>query len=170
MTVRFSAISLFRVNDLPLHPVEADKLKFDEAAKMKKNTIICIIAVTCIVIVLFFPITKTKAFSGNGSVLNSEKERIDDCTIAIEIRELTSLVLRYSTNFSFALNGTPCFASEEVRYPVSVSVTKYGDCLISQSYYDEKSNEMKPCSLFYRGDHSYAEIFWEDNYHTLTIE
>lgn len=137
---------------------------------MKKTASICIIVIACVATVLFFPISKTRTFSGNGSVLNSEKEKTADCTITVEVKELTSLMLRYRMNFSFMLNDVPCYASEEVRFPAAVSVTEYGDCLISQFYYDGETNSMKRCSLFYQGDHSYAEIFWEENYYTLSME
>lgn len=137
---------------------------------MKKAAISCFILIACVAIVLFFPISKTTAFSGNGSILNSEKERVADCSIAVEVKELKSLVLRYRMSFSFILNDELCYASEEVRFPASVSETRYGDCLISQFYYDGETNSMKHCSLSYWGDHSYAEIFWEDNYYTLSME
>lgn len=137
---------------------------------MKKTTILCLIAIACALIVLFFPISKTTSFSGDGSILNGEKETIGDCTIAIEVKELKSLVLRYKMNFSFMLNDTPCYASDEVRFPASVSVTEFGDCLISQLYYNAETNRMELCSLFYRGDHSYAEVFWEGKYYSLAME
>lgn len=137
---------------------------------MKKTVIVCVAAIVCAAIVFFFPISKTTSFSGNGSVLTGEKDRIEDCTLTIEVKELTSLAMGYKKNFSFAVNGVPCYDSEEVRFPVAVSETEFGDCLISQSYYDAESNRMKPCSLFYWGDHSYAEIFWKDNYYSLAME
>lgn len=135
---------------------------------MKKTTKICIITIICAVIVLFFPVSHTVSFSGNGHILNSEKEPIGDCIIAIEVTELKSLAVRYKTNFSFARNGIPCYATDEVRFPVSVSETEFGDRLISQFYYDAQSNRMKHCSLFYWGDHSYAEVFWKDSYYSYS--
>lgn len=137
---------------------------------MKRKVFICIIAIVCAAVVLFLPVSKTRSFSGNGSVLNSEKEKIGDCTISIEVKELKSLVLRYRMNFSFTMNDEPCYASEEIRFPVAVSLTEYGDCLLSQSYYDAATNRMQPCSLFYWGDHSYAEVFWKDRYYCLEME
>lgn len=137
---------------------------------MKRKEFICIIAIVCAAVVLFFPVSKTRSFSGNGSVLNSEREKIGDCTISIEVKELKSLVLRYRMNFSFTMNDEPCYASEEIRFPVAVSVTEYGDCLLSQFYYDSETNRMQPCSLFYRGDLSYAEIFWKNSYYSIEME
>lgn len=138
--------------------------------QMRKRVIACVIALVCVALVLFFPFSKTIVFSGNGNVLNSEQEPIDECAITIEVKEWRSLVLRYKTNFSFALDGTKRYASEEVHFPLSFSVSERGDCLIGQSYYDEKTNSMKFCSLFYLGDYSLVETFWEDNYYSLSME
>lgn len=138
--------------------------------QMRKRVIACVIALVCVALVLFFPFSKTIVFSGNGNVLNSEQEPIDECAITIEVKEWRSLVLRYKTNFSFALDGTKRYASEEVRFPASCTVSEYGDCLISQSYYDEKTNSMEHCTLFYRGDYSFADIYWEDDCYSLSME
>ncbi|MCQ2442528.1 MAG: hypothetical protein MJ077_05300 [Oscillospiraceae bacterium] len=138
--------------------------------QMRKRMLLCVAALVCIVVVLFFPFSKTVVFSGNGHVLNGEKEAIADCAIAIEVKEWRSLALRYKMSFSFAVDGTNCYVSDEVHFPLSFSVSERGDCLIGQSYYDEKTNSMKFCSLFYLGDYSLVETFWEDNYYSLSME
>lgn len=138
--------------------------------QMRKRVIACVIALVCVALVLFFPFSKTIVFSGNGNVLNSEQEPIDECAITIEVKEWRSLALRYKMSFSFAVDGTNCYVSDEVHFPLSFSVSERGDCLISQSYYDEKTNSMEHCTLFYRGDYSFADIYWEDDCYSLSME
>lgn len=134
---------------------------------MKRTAFVSIIAIVCIVIVLFFPSLETWTLSGDGNILNDEKVIIGNCAVSIEVRQWKSLVHRYSTDFSFALDGLPCYASDEVRFPVSFSVSRDGS-MLSQMYYDEEANHMKLCFLFYQADHSLAEIFWDGNYYILS--
>ncbi len=62
-------------------------------------------ALLLIAIVLFFPIRKTSGISGDGAVLTTDKEKIGDCTLSIEIQEVTSLAVRYRKTFSFVVDG-----------------------------------------------------------------
>ena len=61
---------------------------------MKKRTIILAIFILAFVI-MFFPVSSTHNISGNGDVLNVQKEKIGECKLDIEITEISSLIICY---------------------------------------------------------------------------
>lgn len=131
---------------------------------MKKRIVtifILLILVTCIILV--FPVPTKHTISGDGKVLNADKEVIGDCELSIEIKEVSSLLFCYHKDFSFVLDNSRFeeFASS------SHCKTDDGLCLISQVYYDEAKNSMNSCSLIYQEDFSYAIIQTDDNLYII---
>lgn len=121
-------------------------------------------ALLLIAAVLFFPIRKTSSISGDGAVLTTDKEKIGDCTLSIEIREVTSLAVRYRKTFSFVVDG------KQVSEFQSAYASETGDglCFISQMYYDEQEDRMAGCELVYQEDLSYAVIHWNNQLYFIT--
>lgn len=141
--------------------------------KMRRNVIICTSMIVCILAVLFFPFSKTRNYSGNGKVLNSKQEVTNECSMAVEVREWRSLVCRYKMNYTIQLNGIDSYVSDEsdgLHHPTSFMVSEQGDYLISQAYYDEKTNSIKNTSLFCRGDQSMVEFNWDGVYYRINME
>ncbi len=120
-------------------------------------------ALLLIAVVIFFPVRKTSGISGDGAVLTTDKEKIGDCTLSIEIQEITSLAVRYRKTFSFVVDGKPVCEFQSA----GASETGDGLCSISQMYYDEQENSMSVCSLVYQEDLSYAVIYWNDRLYFL---
>ncbi len=121
-------------------------------------------ALLLIAIIIFFPIRKTSGISGDGAVLTTDKEKIGDCTLSIEIREVTSLAVRYRKTFSFVVDGERV---SEFRSAYA-SETSDGLCSISQMYYDAQEDRMAGCQLVYQEDLSYAVIYWNDQLYFIT--
>ncbi len=121
-------------------------------------------ALLLIAIVLFFPIRKTSSISGDGVVLTTDKEKIGDCTLSIEIQEVRSLAVRYRKTFSFVVDGERV---SEFRSAYA-SETSDGLCSISQMYYDAQEDRMAGCQLVYQRDLSYAVIHWNDQLYFIT--
>ncbi len=121
-------------------------------------------ALLLIAIVIFFPIRKTSGISGDGAVLTTDKEKIGDCTLSIEIQEITSLAVRYRKTFFFVVDGEQVCEFQSAY----ASETGGGLCSISQMYYDAQENRMASCALVYQEDLSYAVIYWNDRLYFIT--
>ncbi len=121
-------------------------------------------ALLLIAIVIFFPIRKTSGISGDGAVLTTDKEKVGDCTLSIEIQEITSLAVRYRKTFSFVVDGERISEFQSAY----ASETVDGLCYISQMYYDGQEDRMAGCELVYQEDLSYAVIYWNDRLYFIT--
>lgn len=120
------------------------------------------IAVICALLIcaaLFFPVSTVHTISGNGEVLTTEKEKVGDCELSVEIKEVRSLVTCYSRRFTFTLDGRT-FAEFESN---AGSETDDGLCLLSQMFYDAEKDSMELCSLVYQKDFSYALLRLDDH-------
>lgn len=106
-----------------------------------------------------FPLVTTRSVSGNGEVLTSSREKVGDCSLAIEIQEVASLARCYHKQFSFTLDGNHFTEFHSHSH----AETQDGLCLISQMYYDTATDSMALCSLVYPEDLSYAVIRWNEN-------
>lgn len=132
---------------------------------MKRKVIIyCIIAF--IIIILVFPITTTQVISGDGQVMTIDEEKIGDCELSINIKEIRSLIFCYSKSFSCVLDGRSFSGFGRSHH----DETDDGLCLISQMYYDEDENAMNPCSLAYQKDLSHFEIYLDKKIYVLEIK
>jgi len=120
-------------------------------------------ALLLIAAVLFFPVRKTYSISGDGAVLTTDKEKIGDCTLSIEVQEVTSLAVRYRKTFSFMIDGKQVSKFQSSH----ASETGGGLCFISQMYYDGQEDRMDSCELVYQEDLSYAVIHWNDRLYFL---
>lgn len=120
-------------------------------------------ALLLIAAVLFFPVRKTYSISGDGAVLTTDKEKIGDCTLSIEVQEVTSLAVRYRKTFSFMIDGEQVSKFQSSH----ASETGGGLCFISQMYYDAQKDSMASCELVYQEDLSYAVIYWNDRLYFL---
>lgn len=87
-----------------------------------------LIAVVCVLVILFFPVVSTQSVTGNAAVITEAGPRPGTSLMEIQIRELRSLVCTYRKNFVFTLEGNRVdeFASSYT------SESEYGDCVISQ--------------------------------------
>lgn len=129
---------------------------------MKNKLIVCS-CIVLLVVVTFFPTTTTHFASGNGQVLTSNEEKIGNCKLSLEIKEVKSLLFCYKKSFSFVL--------DEYIFPESVSSTydetDGGICFISQIYYDKDKNRLSSCSLAYQDDLSYFVLQFNEKLYTL---
>ena len=124
----------------------------------QKITVMVLLAL----VVLLFPISSTQNLSGEGEVLNRQKEKVGTCQLEVEITEVSSLVFTYKKAFTFVLDGRPVeeFATDSHSEIEDI-------CLLSQMYYDEEQNEMSLCSLIYKKDLSYAVLELGENYYFI---
>ena len=135
---------------------------------MKKKTILAIVLLIAIIGVLF-PIPTTHTVSGEGAVLNPQKEKIGDCELEVELKELSSLLVCYKRSFSFVLDGKAVDTFSTTSYSEAE-----GLCLLSQMYYDEEADMMALASLLYPEDLSYvvldlgSSLYYINNGSTLT--
>lgn len=123
----------------------------------------CVIFAACVVAILFFPIASTQSFCGKAEILTEAGPRPGTCSLEIEIKELRSLVCCYRKRFSFTLDGTEVDAFQSNHF----SQSEYGDCLVSQMYYDAEADRMGLCSLFCSGNGAFIELMWKDNRYIL---
>ena len=125
-----------------------------------------LIAVVCVLVILFFPVVSTQSVTGNAAVITEAGPRPGTSPMEIQIRELRSLACTYRKNFAITLEGNRVdeFASSYA------SESEYGDCVISQMYYDEELDRMTLCTLFHPHDEAYIEITWKENRYILEIE
>lgn len=124
----------------------------------RKITVMVLLAL----VVLLFPISSTQNLSGEGEVLNRQKEKVGTCQLEVEITEVSSLVFTYKKAFTFVLDGG---AVEEFATDSHSEIEDI--CLLSQMYYDEEQNEMSLCSLIYKKDFSYAVLDLGENYYFI---
>ena len=124
----------------------------------RKITVMVLLAL----VVLLFPISSTQNLSGEGEVLNRQKEKVGTCQLEVEITEVSSLVFTYKKAFTFVLDGG---AVEEFATDSHSEIEDI--CLLSQMYYDEEQNEMSLCSLIYKKDLSYAVLDLGKNYYFI---
>ena len=127
---------------------------------------ISLLVVVCVLMILFFPVVSTRSFSGNAAVITEAGPRPGSVPVEIEIRELRSLVCTYRKGFTVVLDGIRIDKFESSH----ASESEYGDCLISQMYYDEELDRMAMCTLFYPHDEAYVEITWKENRYILNME
>lgn len=126
---------------------------------MKKKGIL---AAGLILVLVFFPISTVHRISGSAEVLTLQKEKTGTCELEIEIKEISSLAIRYKKEFTFALDGN---SAEVLRAP---SYAEAEDLrLLSQMYYDKDLDEMRLCSLVYQEDLSYAVLRFGENYYFI---
>lgn len=118
----------------------------------------CFIVILMLSIVLF-PIKTTKVISGDGHILTFDKEKIGDCEISIEIKEIHSLIFHYRKTFSFVLDGD---IFSEFDAPAFIE-SRDGVCSISQMYYDKTKHRFELYVLIYDRDLSYAAIAQDEN-------
>ena len=128
---------------------------------MKKRTIILAIFILVFVI-MFFPVSSTHNISGNGAVLNVQKEKIGECKLDIEITEISSLIICYKKCFAFTIDG-----KSTKEFSTNSHAKAKGICLISQMYYDKDIDAMHLCSLIYNEDYSYAVLDLGANYYFI---
>lgn len=116
-----------------------------------------------IIIIFFFPVTTVNTISGEGEILSKEKEKIGNCTLSIEIREVKSRMFCYNRQFSFALDGN------DFLRPMHKTHHDVWDtfCSITQMYYDEKTHGMNVCNLVYPNDMSFAVIRFDDKFYFI---
>lgn len=124
------------------------------------------LAIICILVILFFPIQSTRSFSGNATVITEAGRKPSTSSLALEIKNLRSLVCIYRKSFSFVLDDILVDEFASNYY----SESEYGDCLISQMYYEEEEDRMELCSLFYPSDLSYMELTWNENRYILKMK
>lgn len=117
-------------------------------------------------ILAFCPYSTSNVISGDGEILNLENEKIGECTLSIEICETRSLLFRYKKQFSYTLNGQ----RHNTFVTSSHSETDDGVCLISQMYYDEKTDALNMCSLMYSNDFSYATLRVNSEQYTISSQ
>lgn len=72
---------------------------------MKPSSIIGSVIAPVITIILF-PIATNHVISGNGHVLTADKEKLGDCELSIEIKEVSARVFYYSKRFLFVFDGS----------------------------------------------------------------
>ena len=113
--------------------------------KHKMNRLILCLIIIFALAIAFFPFTTTEVISGKGHVLTLEKEKIGDCELFIEIKDVKSLLMRYRKSFSFVLDGTEF--SEFDTYHDDGPVD--GWCAIHQTYYDLTISSFDFCLLVY---------------------
>lgn len=121
---------------------------------MKKCRIAAFVAGIVVLILVFCPYSTSNVISGDAEILNLEDEKIGESTLSVEIFETRSLLFRYKKQFSYTLNGE----DHKTFVTSSHSETDDGVCLVSQMYYDEKTDSLNICSLIYSNDFSYATL------------
>lgn len=129
---------------------------------MKIKFLVCGIAII-ITVIFFFPITTAHMISGSGEILNSEKEKIGNCTLSIEIRETKARTFCYNKQFSFSMDGNDYLESVNKTYNITWDMF----CSITQLYYDEKENRVNICYLVYQNDLSFAVIYLNSRYYFI---
>lgn len=122
-----------------------------------KKLAIPVVASLLVLLILFFPVKKTHVISGHGEILTTEKEKVGDCSLSVEITEMRSLLLDYSRTFSFAINGKPESDFEAHSFGESDEISS-----ITQVYYNEAKDQVGFCELVYPKDLSYVVFLWDD--------
>ncbi len=130
---------------------------------MKAKLYVIIGVLVLIAIILFCPTLKTKTISGSAEVLTEQKEKTGTCSLDLEIRELSSLLVCYQRTFSFSINGT---SSPELSY-LNYRETSDGLCSITQAFLDEAMNAVDFCSLTYHNDYSFAVLHYNNTLYFL---
>ena len=139
----------------------ADAENSERLVNMKKYKVAALIAGMIVLLLMFFPYTTSQMISGDAEILTLENEKIGACTLSIEIEETRSLLFRYKKQFSFTLGGE---RNDSFQIPSHSKISPYysetddGFCLVSSFLYDGEKNTIRPCSLWYRDDLSYANL------------
>ena len=128
---------------------------------MKKKIVLAMIIIFAITAV-FFPVSTTHIISGDGDILTLQKEKIGDCKLKIEIKEISSLILSYKKVFSFAVDGNCVEEFETVTHSKTDEIY-----FISQMYYDKGTDAMSLASLIYPKDLSYAILSLDAEYYFI---
>lgn len=134
--------------------------------KHKMNRLILCLIIIFALAIAFFPFTTTEVISGKGHVLTLEKEKIGDCELFIEIKDVKSLLMRYRKSFSFVLDGTEF--SEFDTYHDDGPID--GWCSIGQMYYDLTISSFDFCLLVYGTDLSYAALVHKEKIYFINPE
>lgn len=128
---------------------------------MKKKIVLVMIIIFAITAV-FFPVSTTHIISGDGDILTLQKEKIGDCKLKIEIKEISSLIFSYKKGFSFSIDGNSVEEFETATHSKTDEIF-----LISQMYYDESTDAMSLASLIYPEDLSYAILCLDGEYYFI---
>ena len=130
----------------------------------RKRKLLLATAVAAVVVVgvLFFPIRRVHAISGNADILSADKEKQGTCQLSIELTELSSLVMHYRSSFTFTLDG---------REYADFGTNHYGSAgdlrAIDQMFYDEELNAINLCQLVYEEGESYYALLLDDRIYFL---
>lgn len=130
---------------------------------MKKRTYFALGFLLLLAVILFFPVRHTDHISGDGAVLTTNKEKIGDCRVSVEIREVRSLVVTYRRAFSFTIDDGEVFEVNPAHYYEAPG----GLCVFSEMYYEESRDRFEVCQLVFQKDLSYVVIYWEGQLYFL---
>lgn len=119
---------------------------------MKKK--ILALAVLLALAVCLIPYQTSSVLSGTGEIRRETDGQAEECALSITVSETRSLLFRYRKQFSYILNGQ----GYDAFLTATCAETGDGACLISQMYYDEQTDQIRPCSLYLAEDLSYAEV------------
>ena len=61
---------------------------------MNKKLVLAMIIIFAVT-ALFFPVSATHIISGDGDILTLQKEKVGDCRLRVEIKEISSLMVHF---------------------------------------------------------------------------
>ena len=128
-----------------------------------KKFIIPISILLIALIVLFFPITKTYTMSGEGEILTTSKEKIGECNLSIEIKEVSCLLFDYERTFTYSLDDTCVTHFSSANFWESSDGAK----TIVQTLWSEEQDRVVFCSVMYPEDLSFVVLIWQDQLYFL---
>lgn len=130
--------------------------------RKRKLLLATAVAAAVVVGILFFPIRRVHAISGNADILSADKEKQGTCQLSIELTELSSLAMHYRSSFTFTLDG---------REYTDFGINHYDRAedlrAIDQMFYDEELNAINLCQLVYQEGESYYALLLDDRIYFL---
>ena len=130
--------------------------------RKRKLLLATAVATAVVVGILFFPIRRVHAISGNAGILSADKEKQGTCQLSIELTGHSSLVKHYRSSFTFTLDGREYTDFGTNHYDRAEDLRA-----IDQMFYDEELNAINLCHLVYQEGESYYALLLDDRIYFL---
>lgn len=127
--------------------------------RLKKYWMFGLAVLVLVSLVLFFPMKTVHVFTAEADQLNSQKEKIGQANLSVQIEEIRCCCFRYKTQFTFQLDDAIFDTAESNNYKKIGNMT-----FLHQMFFEEQYDDF---SLIYPQDFSYVALITHENIYVI---